>query len=137
VRFYFGRPRCIFKRSSHLFHDVDRPGAPVSTPQPIIRGFRELLKVTGLSRTQLQREMDAGRFPMPIPLTPAGRRKGWLGDEVAAWQQERIQARNEKIKKSHGTTSPESSEPKSNLPNHSDEAPTKHNRDFRVSDPKV
>jgi predicted DNA-binding transcriptional regulator AlpA len=72
---------------------------PVSNPQAIIRGFRELLKVTGLSRSQLQREMDAGRFPMPIPLTPAGRRKGWLGGEVAAWQQQRVQARNAKPQK--------------------------------------
>jgi prophage regulatory protein len=66
----------------------------VSNLQSIIRGFRELREVTGLSRTQIQREMEAGRFPKPIPLTPAGRRKGWLGGEVAAWQQVRIEARN-------------------------------------------
>jgi predicted DNA-binding transcriptional regulator AlpA len=88
-----------------------------------------LREVTGLSRTQIQREMAEDRFPKPIPLTPAGRRKGWLGEEEAAWQQARIQARNENMKKLHGTVSPESSEPGSNLPGHSDEVPTKHNRD--------
>jgi predicted DNA-binding transcriptional regulator AlpA len=96
---YFGQHRCIFKRCRYLIDNVERPGAPVSNPQQIIRGFRELLKVTGLSRTQLQREMDAGRFPMPIPLTPAGRRKGWLGGEIADWQQQRVQARKAKPKK--------------------------------------
>ena len=65
----------------------------MSTPQRIFRGFRGLREVTGLSRSQIQREMAAGRFPKPILLTPAGRGKGWLGEEIAVWQQDRKQAR--------------------------------------------
>jgi prophage regulatory protein len=65
----------------------------MSIPQRIFRGFHALREVTGLSRSQIQREMAAGRFPKPIPLTPTGRGKGWLGEEVAIWQQDRKQAR--------------------------------------------
>lgn len=43
----------------------------------------EVTMRTGLSNTTIHREIQAGRFPKPVPL---GRRAvGWFADEVDAW----------------------------------------------------
>lgn len=45
----------------------------------------EVEALTGLSRSALYREMEAGRFPQSIPLT--ARAVVWRESEIAAWQQ--------------------------------------------------
>ena len=52
-------------------------------------GVRE---ATGLSRTQIDRLEQAGRFPRKVRLGPNC--VGWVEDEVSAWNLERIADRD-------------------------------------------
>ena len=58
---------------------------------PVVRR-KQLLELTGISRTQQQRLEDAGRFPRRFKLTDEGTAVAWDGREVAAWIEERIAA---------------------------------------------
>jgi predicted DNA-binding transcriptional regulator AlpA len=51
-------------------------------PDRILR-IGEVLKLTGLSAATLWREVKAGRFPTPVPISTRG--KGWLASEAYAW----------------------------------------------------
>jgi len=48
----------------------------------------EVEKTIGLKRTVIYQLAAKGEFPAPIKLT--GRASGWLAEEVADWQAERI-----------------------------------------------
>lgn len=50
---------------------------------------KRVLEKTGLSRPQLYREMQAGRFPKGHSY-PGKRITFWLSSEVRAWQQEQM-----------------------------------------------
>jgi prophage regulatory protein len=52
---------------------------------------KEVTRQTGLPRSTLQREIDAGRFPAPVKLT-GGRSVGWLSSSVDQWMADRIAA---------------------------------------------
>ena len=54
---------------------------------------RDLPAVTGLQKTQIAEEIRLGNFPKPLRLTEAGRAKGWLEDELVAWQAKQIAKR--------------------------------------------
>lgn len=54
----------------------------------------DLPRYTGLQRSQTDELIKQGRFPKPIRLS--ARRIGWLKREVAAWQQQRLVARDTK-----------------------------------------
>jgi predicted DNA-binding transcriptional regulator AlpA len=54
---------------------------------------RDLPAFVGLQRTQIDELIKKGEFPQPIPLSDGGRAKGWLEDEVAAWQRQRLAKR--------------------------------------------
>lgn len=61
--------------------DLSAP-ALVQPLDPILR--RELvIEVTGLSRSALYREINAGRFPGPVRLTDSA--VGWRQSEVVHW----------------------------------------------------
>jgi prophage regulatory protein len=60
-------------------------------PRKILRAS-ELPEFTGLGRTQIATLIAGGQFPKPVRLS--ARRKGWLSDEVAEWQAERIAERD-------------------------------------------
>ncbi len=64
-------------------------------PHEIIRK-RDLPKLTGLQRTQIELYIGKGKFPRPIKL--GERAVGWLKAEIAAWQQARIAARDSRKK---------------------------------------
>ena len=49
---------------------------------------------TGLTRGSLYQDIKAGRFPRPVKITARGRAVGWLEEEVAAYQEARIAARD-------------------------------------------
>jgi predicted DNA-binding transcriptional regulator AlpA len=53
---------------------------------------RDLPKYTGLQKSQTDVLISRGEFPKPISLTDGGRARGWLEDEIAAWQAGRIEA---------------------------------------------
>lgn len=46
----------------------------------------EVLHITSLSRATIWREIKAGRFPQPVPIS-AGR-VGWRSSMIASWQQD-------------------------------------------------
>ena len=48
---------------------------------------------TGLSRSSIYRNIDAGTFPKPISLGP--RTVGWLETEIDRWIERRIESRGE------------------------------------------
>jgi prophage regulatory protein len=48
----------------------------------------EVCRLTGLSATTLWREVRAGRFPPPVPLSRS--RKGFAASQVRAWASARI-----------------------------------------------
>jgi predicted DNA-binding transcriptional regulator AlpA len=54
---------------------------------------RDLPQFVGLQRTQIDALIASGQFPRPIPLSDSGRAVGWLSDEVAAWQRDRLAKR--------------------------------------------
>lgn len=61
-----------------------------------------VLKVTGLSRSSLNRRMAAGEFPPPVSLG-SGRAVGWISDEVQQWLAEQVEAsRSESNQKDGG-----------------------------------
>lgn len=52
--------------------------------------FKELLFITGMSRTQIKMEIKRGTFPRGRPLSDTGRSVAWPQSEVVAWQQKRM-----------------------------------------------
>jgi prophage regulatory protein len=54
----------------------------------------EVERVTGKSRSQIYEDMQHGRFPKPIRLTPKGHSVGWLETEIAAWLRNRVAERD-------------------------------------------
>ncbi|MFO7003096.1 AlpA family transcriptional regulator [Pseudomonas aeruginosa] len=57
----------------------------------IIR-LKEVISSTGLARSTIYKLIGSGMFPQSVPLT--GRSVGWIENEVTAWIQSRIEARN-------------------------------------------
>jgi predicted DNA-binding transcriptional regulator AlpA len=53
---------------------------------------KDLPKYTGLQRSQTNTLIARGEFPKPISLADGGRAKGWLEDDLIAWQEARINA---------------------------------------------
>ncbi|OYZ15602.1 MAG: hypothetical protein B7Y35_05920 [Sphingomonadales bacterium 28-64-96] len=43
----------------------------------------DVIAATGLSRMTIEREMEAGRFPVPV--RPTTTTRAWRSDEIAAW----------------------------------------------------
>jgi prophage regulatory protein len=56
---------------------------------------KDVEKRTGLSRSTIYLFMKGGCFPRPINLGP--RSVGWLENEIEAWLQSRIQARDGEV----------------------------------------
>jgi predicted DNA-binding transcriptional regulator AlpA len=57
------------------------PPKPVIFPERLLSN-REVLSLTGKSRSGLRDSVLAGRFPAPVR---DGRRRRWLATEVAEW----------------------------------------------------
>ena len=52
----------------------------------------QVKQAVGLSRSEIYRLIALGRFPRPVPL--GDRARAWHSDEVSAWIQSRIDARD-------------------------------------------
>jgi len=50
---------------------------------PIIRGWKQIEKVVGKSRSQLWRDVQAGLFPAPLDL--GANSVGWLRADINSW----------------------------------------------------
>lgn len=57
-----------------------------NSDRTIIR-WPEVHRRTGRSRTQVWRDIRAGKFPVPVQLGPNA--IGWYSDEIEAWQTDR------------------------------------------------
>ncbi|MDT8805371.1 helix-turn-helix transcriptional regulator [Vibrio vulnificus] len=53
--------------------------------------FREVLAMTGLSRSSVYRFIEANQFPAQVQL--GGRAVAWVESEVQEWIQQRVSAR--------------------------------------------
>lgn len=60
--------------------------------QRLIR-LKELPTYVGLRKSQIQYMVKNGEFPKPVKLTEKGRYQAWPEDEVIAWQQKKLAAR--------------------------------------------
>jgi prophage regulatory protein len=75
---------------------------PKKTAKGEERHLRRILRlpkveeITGKRRTAIYEEIAKGTFPAPIPL--GLRAVGWLEDELAAWQDEQIAVRAQRLK---------------------------------------
>lgn len=49
---------------------------------------RQIMEITGLSRSTLYREERAGRFPARVLISV--KRVGWFQDEIEAWLESRV-----------------------------------------------
>lgn len=54
----------------------------------------EVIKITGLGRSTIYRDINLGNFPKPIKL--GEKSTGWLSSDISAWIESRIQARDNK-----------------------------------------
>jgi prophage regulatory protein len=52
---------------------------------------REVEQLTGLATSTLYEQIASGRFPKPVPIGVQS--VAWRESEIAAWQQDRINAR--------------------------------------------
>lgn len=52
--------------------------------------MKEVIYITGLSKTQLKEEVKRGSFPAARPLSDSGRSIGWSAKQIAEWQQQRM-----------------------------------------------
>jgi prophage regulatory protein len=55
---------------------------------------RQVQDAMGWSRSTLYEKIGLGLFPRPVKLDPNGRAVGWPEREIAAYQQDRIDARD-------------------------------------------
>jgi prophage regulatory protein len=56
---------------------------------------RQVQAAMGWSRSTLYQKISEGLFPAPVRLDASGRAVGWPEREIAAYQQDRIKARDE------------------------------------------
>ena len=61
--------------------------------------IRQVLAKTGLAQSSLYDLMARGEFPKPVPLSE--RRVAWLLDEVEAWIEQRVAARDQRSAGAH------------------------------------
>lgn len=55
----------------------------------------EVRTITGLSDSEISRQIRAGEFPAPVPLSEKGRAVAWLESEVQEFVESRIAKRGE------------------------------------------
>lgn len=61
-------------------------------PPRLIR-IREVLEMTGLSRSYIYALTSSGKFPRSVPLIPGGIARGWVLSEIEEWVEQRIAER--------------------------------------------
>lgn len=57
--------------------------------------LKELIKLTGLSRSHIYSLAQQGKFPKPVKLSE--RSSAWVESEVQEWIESRIKARDEEV----------------------------------------
>jgi predicted DNA-binding transcriptional regulator AlpA len=80
----------------------DRPGTVAGLPRYL--PWREVIELTGMSRSTLKRAIRDGEFPEPRKLTRG--RVGFRHDEVAVWVATRPPATGSEARKPRGSRRP-------------------------------
>lgn len=57
--------------------------------------MKQVLSITGLSRSYIYYLAAAGKFPKSLPLVPGGTSRAWLQSEIQEWIDQRIQERDQ------------------------------------------
>ncbi|HVT60829.1 MAG TPA: AlpA family phage regulatory protein [Thermoanaerobaculia bacterium] len=78
---------------------ADQPGTVAGLPRYL--PWREVIALTGMSRSTLKRAIRDGEFPQPRKLTRG--RVGFRYDEVAAWVASRVPATGSEARKPRGS----------------------------------
>lgn len=52
--------------------------------------MKRVVEVTGISKTEIYRQIATGRFPAGRPYKSNPSRRFWVSTEVAAWQREQV-----------------------------------------------
>jgi prophage regulatory protein len=60
---------------------------------------KEVIKMTGLSRSYLYSLAAEGLFPQSVPLVPGGKARAWVLSEVQDWLNQRISDRDEEVQR--------------------------------------
>ena len=63
------------------------------TDERLIR-IREVMRLSGLSRSHVYALSAEGRFPKSVPLVPGGSSRAWVAGEVRQWLLGRIAERD-------------------------------------------
>tara|TARA_R100001480_G_scaffold18739_4_gene28230 strand:+ start:277 stop:552 length:276 start_codon:yes stop_codon:yes gene_type:complete len=66
------------------------------TDECLIR-IREVMRLSGLSRSHVYALSADGRFPKSLPLVKGGTSRAWVAGEVRAWVQQRIAERGQEV----------------------------------------
>jgi prophage regulatory protein len=71
---------------------------PARGPPSGLRILREqaVLELTAMPRSKMWEGVKDGTFPRPVKLSERGRAVGWLLEELLAWREQRIAARDNK-----------------------------------------
>jgi len=56
--------------------------------------MRDVIELTGISRTYIYALSATGKFPRSVPLVPGGTSRAWVLSEVEEWVNQRIAARD-------------------------------------------
>jgi prophage regulatory protein len=99
------------RRSSPTFADnTFAPDAAPSGPTRILR-LKEVIRLVGLSRSQIYQMAADGTFPKPIKIGVHA--SGWNSEEVAAWIAQRFGGDVNRTGPAPSTLRPDASEPRS------------------------
>jgi len=62
--------------------------------EKVVLRVKDVVELTGISKSYIYQLADAGKFPKPINLVPGGSSKGWLASEIHEWINQRIAERD-------------------------------------------
>ena len=57
----------------------------------------QVLEATGMTKSEVYEDMDAGKFPLSFKLSEGGRAIGWWADEIEAYQEARAADRKQRV----------------------------------------
>ncbi len=64
---------------------------------PRLRRLPFVKEFTGCGTTKIYEMMELGQFPKPVKLSEGGRAVAWDEEELLAWREARLAARNAKV----------------------------------------
>ena len=73
-----------------------------TTTEPQLIRIKQVMEITGLSKSYLYNLTANGNFPRSVNIVPGGSSKGWIKEEIVSWVQQRIDERNRTIHQLYG-----------------------------------